>query len=375
MAAAALMLAVAGCKESVVTEPINDDDVIVVRVVNTSNRTLYIGLNRGDLPGNIWLRGMNSTSQVWVNGFNQDSCVRMIGAGATVVFNFPKYTTNSGCRMFISTVNLTGAPDLVTAPFIFDKVEMGWNAIWNQTSVDFFGIPLQLSLEGGATVGFKSATTRASILQALLAQPAPYNTLVYPTNAQPEIYRMFSPAKASSMTGPPWNYDLHDCLGNAIPLGLAKLAQYRGTFNYGGFNMSQFTPVTPSSMTAMCNGQLVTLTNINTANAFSNEITVVPFNDTGKKVAGIIGCALNRGVLHDPSLWGENGGGNSGTPQHYYVPSADNGNQYNYYSQALHLNSNNGLCYGQSFDDFFHQDASLAVHGGDRVTVLVLPFE
>lgn len=346
-------------------------DFISVRVQNNSGKTLYIALHRADGP---WLGGINGTTQTWTSTFDQSNCVREIASGNPFSFDFPEYNA-AGCRMYISVEKLTGVPNLTTAQFTYDKVEMGWNATWNQTSVDFFAIPLQLSVNGGSPVGFKDSVTRSSIFTALAATPAPYNTFMYPTNSKPEIYRYFSPAMASSLTKPPWNYNLQDCLGQAIRKGLPLLAQYSETFNYGGFNMSNFRAVGTDGLTVTCNNETITLSGINSATAFSNAIKPEPSDDAGLKVAGIIGCALNRGVLYDPTKWGENGGTNQGYPEDYYVKSElQNASQFNYYAQVLHDNSLDGKCYGQSYDDFFNQAAAISVNGGDSVTIKILPF-
>lgn len=351
-------------------------DQITLSVYNESSLPLYIAIKRADSLDGPWLGHLSYTygSQIWVNDFDQSSCVLEIPHGDEFSVNFPKYDTGYGCRMYISVEKLTGAPDLATAKFIYDKVEMGWNATWNQTSVDFFAIPIQLSVNGGLPVGFKSGVTRSSIITALQAMPAPYKTFMYPLNETnpSEIYRYFSPAKASSMSG----YKIDDCLGKAIEAGMKLIANYNGTFDYGGFKMSDFAKLGPDSLKATCNAKTITLSGITSPNAFSNSILPSPNDAAGQKVAGIIGCALNRGVLWDPTKWGENGGQNNGYPQYYYVKSKiQNHFQFNYYAQVLHNNSIDGKCYAQSYDDFFHQDASISVNGGDSAVITVLPFD
>lgn len=342
-------------------------NAISVAVQNNSGQSLFIGLNRADGP---WLGGLNGATQTWTPAFDQQTCVKEITAGSLFACNFPSYDSGVGCRMYISEQTLTGAPDLATAKFIFDMIEMGWNAVWNQTSVDFFAIPLQLSLNGGAPVGYQDGVTRQSIFKALAATPAPYNTFKFSSDDQSKIYRYFAPGKASTIPG----YDLGDCLAGAIATGMPLLQQYTGTFDYGGFNMSNFKQVSSTSMTATCNGETITLTDINSANAFLNSLKISPNDDGGKKVAGIIGCALNRGVLYDPTLWGESGGANNGFPQNYYVKATQNQSQFNYYAQALHDQALHKKCYAQSYDDFFNQEAAFTANGGDSVKITILPF-
>ena len=270
-----------------------NSNCISVTVQNTSAETLYIGLNRAD---NLWLSGLNSNAQSWVEKFDQATCVKEMAANKSYTFDFPEYDTGVGCRMYISAKTLTGVPNLTTDQFIYDKVEMGWNATWNQTSVDFFAIPLQLSVNNEAAVGYKSDVTRAAILSELAQTPAPYNTFQFPTDGKPEIYRYFSPAMASSMTAPPWQYDLKDCLGEAISVGLPLLANYSGTFNYGGFQMSNFAVDGTNGLTVTCNSEKITLSDIDSAKSFSNTLDPNPNDAAGQKVAGIIGCALNWGI-------------------------------------------------------------------------------
>lgn len=286
--------------------------------------------------------------------------------------------------MFISEQALTGPPDLTTAKFVYDKVEMGWNAIWNQTSVDFFGIPVQLQAGQSNPVGYKDSATRHSIFQALLAMPNPYNQFVYPVGATDpsEIYRMFSPSKAMSMTGAPWSYpSVNGLLEQAIDSGLPTLAGV--TFNYGGFVMN-FQSASRSARTVTLsvtdsNGQnpeTTLLSSIDSAHAFADTIKWDPSTGDGggAKAAGLIGAVINRGVLDDSTHWGESGGANRGLPQYYYLKSQGNSGEFNYYSQCLHDFAIGKLCYAISYDDFFHQDASISPTPEEWVRITVLPF-
>ncbi len=107
-----------------------------------------------------------------------------------------------------------------------------------------------------------------------------------------------------------------------------------------------------------------------------NTISYIPSDSTGATFAGLIGAAVNRGVLYDPSRWGMSSPPNQGLPEYYYVANPDsNAGQFNQYSKVLHEFSLDGLCYGHSYDDYFSQAAALSVNSGESVTITVLSFE
>jgi hypothetical protein len=347
-------------------------NLVMVVFDNTKSETdLYITLNRADGP---WLT-LGAESCVWQNNFDS-SCQVLVSAGSNYVFPFPEYSGAYGARFYMATQSMSGVPDLTTAPFVFDKVEMGWNAVWNQTSVDFFGIPVQIQVDASAPYGYADNVTRNMILEQLLTLPAPYNSFVYPVGAtDPDaIYRIFSPGQASSMTAAPWNYNLNNCLGQNIATGMTALTANSPTgFNYGGFVMSAFAKQSDSTMTVTVNSESVTLSNVTTAGATACTIQASPNDAAGQKAAGLIGAVINRGVLGNYSQWGQSGYPNAGYPQFYYVPGSANANQVNNYAQALHAQSLNGLCYAMPYDDFFGQDAAMTVNGGSKVRITVLP--
>jgi len=350
---------------------------ISVTVVNNSGIRLYLIVNRAD---NYWLENIGDSSS-WSSGnFDSSNCMVSVENGATFHYSFPKYTTGFGCRMYIGDTTFVGIPDLATYPYIYDKVEMGWNAVWNLTSVDFVAIPMQLE-SGRDQVGFLGSVTRASLIQALQNMPEPYRNLYF-TNSVNEIVRFFSPQHFI-------NYPdtLQNCLDSAIIVGLPHLVSSGlpgGKFTYGEFTYSNIQLVGDRGLSATCStsggsNSVVTLDSIYTVTVVGNTIHCTPpcsTNQAVAKFAAIIGAAINRGVLYNPLKWGESGSSNQGFPQYYYVDNPDsNVNQYNYYAKVLHQFSINGLCYGHSYDDIFFRDASLHIDSGESVVITILPFD
>jgi len=273
---------------------------ISVTLVNNSGEKLYVALHRAD---DYWLKDIGESSS-WTTSFNPAECMVSVDSGTSYSFSFPEYTTGYGCRMFLGDTAFTGAPNLATYPHLYDKVEMGWNATWNLTCVDFIAMPMQLE-SGGITVGFdESITTRQSLMQALEAMPAPYNIMHRRSGG--EIIRFFSPRQYMS------NPDtLQDCMGEAISLGLPLLASAPlpgGAFTYGAFSYSDINIVGDDGLTALCStgGSTVTVTldSICSGTVVGNTIPYSPSDTVGANFAGLIGAAVNRGVLYNPSKWG-----------------------------------------------------------------------
>jgi len=108
-----------------------------------------------------------------------------------------------------------------------------------------------------------------------------------------------------------------------------------------------------------------------------NTIPFAPAGDAGAaNFAGMVGAAVNRGVLFDATRWGEASPPDTGYPEAYYQAQPDsNAGEFNHYAKVLHGLSVDGPCYGHSYDNFFGQASALSVSGGDSVTVTVLPFD
>ncbi|MCH2177113.1 MAG: beta-1,3-glucanase family protein, partial [Lentisphaeria bacterium] len=58
----------------------------------------------------------------------------------------------------------------------------------------------------------------------------------------------------------------------------------------------------------------------------------------------------------------------------YYKNSTENADQYHHYAKVLHSHAIGGLAYAQSYDDVFHQDASIEFNDGDEATITIMPF-
>ena len=165
---------------------------ISVTVQNNSAETLYIALNRADGP---WLEALSGTPAWNKAPKSIAACNQEIAAGDSFSFKFPQYDSGVGCRMYVAETVITEAPDLATADFIYDKVEMGWNAIWNLTNVDFLAIPMQLS-SGGVAVGYRSDVSREDMMGFLDAMPTPYNG--FKKSHKGKTLRFFAPLKSGS---------------------------------------------------------------------------------------------------------------------------------------------------------------------------------
>ncbi|MBN2586694.1 MAG: hypothetical protein JXA64_01260 [Candidatus Fermentibacteraceae bacterium] len=91
--------------------------------------TLYLIIHRAD---GYWLKDIGAGSS-WTTGFDPSDCMVSAGTGTSFPFSFPEYTTGYGSRMYIGNTAFEGEPDLATYEHVYDKVEMGWNAVWNIT--------------------------------------------------------------------------------------------------------------------------------------------------------------------------------------------------------------------------------------------------
>ncbi len=95
---------------------------VMVGIDNTkSGQSLFTSVNRADGP---WLT-LNSSNPAWQANFD-NTCQMEVASGSNYVFPFIEYSGNFGARLFVSQQAITGAPNLSTADFIYDKVEMGW---------------------------------------------------------------------------------------------------------------------------------------------------------------------------------------------------------------------------------------------------------
>jgi len=274
-----------------------------------------------------------------------------------------------GCGMYIGTKQaFIGKPDLSNYQYICDKIEMGSirnRASWNTTCVDFVGVPMQVEVNG-VKVGFLDGITRQHVLEVLEAiQEDPYPHLSYAPGGT--TLRFFSLIKLPSP------HPLNDCFGAAISTGLPLLAEAAEgvTISYGESTYSDIQWHEESKeLTANSGSGPVTISNIDTEHAVGNTIT---FSDGGTDLAGMIGAAVHRGVLYDPTLWGSFESGNPGYPGNYYHENPSNGEQFDRYAEILHSLSIDSICYAQSYDDIFHQDPSLIPAAGNTVIITILP--
>ena len=332
--------------------------IINVEIINNSGQKMYVEANQSVPAQDKWLSNIGEKSH-WVSGFDQSTCVISIVSGDTLCFAYPEYDQSKphGVRIYFGETEFTGAPDLATADFIYDKVETGWIAVWNTSCVDFVAFPTQLTVNGNK-YGFLSTVTRSNLISSLQSMPSPYNNLVFPQGSTDPV-RFFSPGHFLSSPD-----TLDNCLDSAFQLGLPLLVG--SSWSYGNDTYTNITYQSPDGMTALHNGSdIVTASNINTVNVFANAIPNTGIG--GPRFAALIGAAANRGVLYDYDKWD--------SPEDYYISRpASNAGQYNYYSEVLHSLSIDGKCYGMAYDDYYEQLSGTTVNPGDSVTITILPF-
>jgi hypothetical protein len=153
--------------------------------------------------------------------------------------------------VYIGEAEFDGIPNLV----LYDKVEMGWDAIWNLPNVDFFAFPMRI--EGNSSkVGYIDGTTRTTMMPAMSDTPAPYSKLRHPTTGT--ALRYFGPGMYyASDPG-----ILEDCFGEAIITELPELAKFTGTFDYGDFKISDIKTAGTNSILLKVNGNTYKMDNI-----------------------------------------------------------------------------------------------------------------
>jgi hypothetical protein len=269
-------------------------------------------------------------------------------------------------------------PDLMTSDFHFDKFEAGLTigvpGIWNITSVDFLGIPMQL-IKGTEMVGYKNGVTAEGLQKVLATLPAPYKDGgTMKPNKTGKIVRFFAPAHITTSI---------DYLDTQIKNGLSKLAANSTTVNYGSDVFSNFTAssktVTDSQGNTSIKGTVkchskangpITVDDVTTIKAVAGTIAING-NSSEVLLGALLASAICRGVLGNPKNWGDivYTSTQCATPWHYY-PSNE---QYDEYSKIIHQYSIDGKNYGFSYDDYFGDEAGFNVVPGEQVTLNILP--
>ena len=361
------------------------ENSISVTVNNESHRIVYIGVQYGD--EDLWLSIADEKQLAWIS-FDQDACIKKIDEGTAETptkfdWNMIQYCSQQkqGIRMYVADQPLTGDPlDPMTTNFSYDKVEMGWNAIWNITNVDFFSIPMQL--EGNnQKVGYKNNVSRSDVFKQLSLMPSPYNSLVGAEFINdPDLAGIIRYLSPVLYINSPFDQQLKDCFQNAITTGLPLLNDCQESFTYGDYTLSNFSVTVENDIkvdiktNSTDTEATYTLSNINTVGVAGNIISVTPDDDAGETAAELIAAAIERGVLYDPKLWGQSGGSNHGFPADYYQDSLQNTNEYNHYAKVLHEFSICGLAYAFPFDDTFLQAPTIQFNEGDHATITIMRF-
>ncbi|WP_340202927.1 beta-1,3-glucanase family protein [Ascidiimonas sp. W6] len=308
---------------------------------------------------------------------------------ATVVI--PAYIAKVGFRCLVAdtnyktnalqklgSVNYMAFPDLMTADYYFDKFEAGLTigvpGIWNITSVDFVGIPMQLT-KGSEVVGYKNGVTAEGLHQLLNKLSKPYNEggTIAP-NKTNTIYRFFAPSHIDSSI---------DYLDQQIKDGLTNLQTNTTTVNYGQDVFSNFTTsskkvtnangVSHRVGTVTCNSKAngaITIADVTTVKAVAGTIAING-NSSQVLLGALLASAICRGVLGNPKHWGDIVYTNTqcATPWNYYPSNVE----YDEYSKLIHEYSINGKNYGFSYDDYFGDEAGFNVVPGEQVTLDILP--
>ncbi|MBA2648182.1 MAG: hypothetical protein H0U75_01065 [Legionella sp.] len=348
---------------------VQDKTCVPVTIDNGSGETLYVMIYGSNTHTYFdFLKGSYSDT------FSSSGSVISLDKDPKT-FYLPGDGITGGARMYFSTHLFTGIPDLATYPYIFDKIEMGWSrntAVWNTTSVDYFGMPIQL-IQGIKKIGFKDSCTRDSIMSDL-TQNMGLEANLYDERfffkSDMSLLRVFSPQHFYTNLPNLWE--------SAITKGLDELVlddPVKGTgvyfnFNYGGTQFTHIRKLSNDSVEVLVNGQKQTITEINTGNAAAGQIKPI-----GNQFAGLLAATINRGVLGNPSHWGQNGMPNTGFPEYYYQGKPGN-YLYNMYAKVLIENSIDFKTYATPYDDYWHMDSSIQV-GADNnapVTIKILPF-
>ncbi|XLS28320.1 beta-1,3-glucanase family protein [Flavobacteriaceae bacterium M23B6Z8] len=375
---------------------------VTLKIHNTSGVNLIIALVQGSTATQsadqlAWLKF--GTSPYWEIPIkptsNNDLYPYMLEVNdqtiSTVVI--PAYVPRVGFRCLVAdttyktralqklgSVNYMAFPDLMTADYYFDKFEAGLTlgvpGIWNITSVDFVGIPMQLT-KGTQVVGYKNGVT-ASGLHTLLAKlSAPYKDGgTMPPNSTNKIYRFFAPSHINTSI---------TYLDDQIKNGLIDLQKNTTTVNYGNDVFSNFTTsskmITTGSRgtyrvgnvtcTSKINGQ-ITINDITTLTAIAGTISIKK-NSSQVLLGALLASAICRGVLGNPKHWGDIVYTNTqcATPWNYYPK----GSQYDEYAKLVHEYSIDGKNYGFSYDDYFGDEAGFNVVPGEQVTLDILPIK
>ena len=198
------------------------------------------------------------------------------------------------------------------------------------TYVDMFSIPIEIQLIGqnNQSAGALVPNGRSSIFQAFQANSDFTNLAIGDLRVIAPGHgieaSLFDPHYLDSYIDSCWSYYQNNVL--TVQVGANS---FTGQVNSD--DVFQFPPQT---------GTLGSLSKPSTSNVFfCNGALSAPNNDWGAVVARIA-ASLNRGVLtndtNQPVC----------TPDDFYAISSTNS-----YSQILHANSVNGLCYGFAFDD------------------------
>lgn len=375
---------------------------------NNSGKDLVIAFSQGALPGQKvdqlkWLAFKDTkTTRIdtdWLVPNNPQSNADLVPfildvpAGSSPTVAVPSYSELVGFRCLVSETDykndalqelVTGSgptktttkymafPNLTTASYIFDKFEAGLTegtpGIWNITSVDFLGIPLQLT-KGSLKVGYKDGVTASGMHTILGNMAAPYGTggSIAPNTAT-QIYRFFSPQHISTA---------NTCLDNVITLELPDLSGNTSVVKYGTDEFYDFKKISTSgspvvgsiTCTSKLNGE-ITVDDISTLKAFAGTIGIDGANNSIKVFGALIAAAMCRGVLGNPEKWGDIKYPNTqcSTPWNYYP----DGKESDTYSKVIHQYSIDGKNYGFSYDDYFGDEAGFNVVPGESVTLNVL---
>ncbi len=273
----------------------------------------------------------------------------------------------------MSTFKLTGIPSL-TSTQIWDFFEYNTGGTWDISAVDAVGIPMALEFKTRQT-GWRDVG-RDFIMEKFANLPSPFNSPGAIIKDGSTIVRALAPTH--------YLPDNTTVLNNAMDVGFPFWNNLGGlSISSGPWTFTDFSWDSSSrSLSFKSNGTPFTIGGGTGLNAFSsiNVISTAmtePNNAAGRFIA-LIETAINRGVLYNPRLWGQNDktfGGIAGFPWNYYQDiEGSNANQYNRYSETVHQWSINGRNYGLAHDDLYKRSSSITIPAGEPVILHIWKF-
>ncbi|MCQ4574105.1 MAG: beta-1,3-glucanase family protein [Candidatus Brocadiales bacterium] len=341
---------------------------------NQSGKVLYISVKRAD--NNKWLDFSTNPPTWGSTTLGPNNRHKITGSTDSISLIDPGIKSGN---VFVTTFVPTGVPSL-TSTQIWDFFEYNTGGIWDISAVDAVGIPMALEFKTRKT-GWRDIP-RDFIMGKFVNLPSPFNSPGAIIRDGGTIVRALAPTQAGNKNYLPSNTTVLD---NAMDVGFPQfITNSQGlSISSGQWTFTDFSWDSSSrSLSFKANGTKFTIGGGTGKNAFSsiNVISTAmtePNNAAGRFIA-LIETAINRGVLYNPRLWGQNDktfGGIAGFPWNYYQDiEGSNANQYNRYSETVHQWSINGRNYGLAHDDLYKRSSSITIPPGEPVILHIWKF-